>query len=42
MEKVHSTLKEDESFIRADAEEQLLEFHDSKLVVKEEVAATDV
>ena len=42
MEKVHTTLKEDDYFIWTDAEEQLLEFYDSQLVVKEEVSATDV
>ena len=42
MEKVHSTLKEDDYFICADAKQQLLEFHDSKIVVKVEVSATDV
>ena len=42
MEKVHTTLKEDDYFTQADAEEPLLEFHDSQLVVKEEVSAADV
>ena len=42
MEKVHSTLKEDDYFICADAEQQLLEFHNSKIVAKAEVSATDV
>ena len=42
MEKIHVNLKEDDYFIRSDAEAQLLEFHGSGLVVKEEVAAADV
>ena len=42
MEKIHINLKEDDYFIRSDAEAQLLEFHGSGLVVKEEVAAADV
>ena len=42
MEKIHVNLKEDNYFIRSDAEAQLLEFHGSGLVVKKEVAAADV
>ena len=42
MEKVLSTLKEDDYFIHTNAKQKLLEFHDSKIVVKVEVSTTDV